>query len=129
MASGRRWAPGWTASSTRWPAATACCTPGARSRAGGGSFSSIGNLPARSVALLNTANGIWSAAGSGIRWDTNKFARVTAATIRADGFYLGGQFSQAGPHPSLGLARYRGDFRPGPPPNLKHRAYIPLGKR
>jgi hypothetical protein len=39
---------------------------------------------------------------------------------------LGGQFSQAGLHPSLGFALYNGDFGAEPLPGDRHRIYLPL---
>jgi hypothetical protein len=88
----------------------------------------MSDAPAGSVAALNTATGKWDTLAGGMRW-YNGQPHVTAVAFGPDGFYAGGQFSQAGPHPSLGFAHYRGDFSGGPPPNLAKRTYVPLAAR
>jgi trimeric autotransporter adhesin len=94
----------------------------------GGTFINIGNASARSVAILNTNTGAWDVLGSGLGW-RNGVPRASAVAIRADGLYIGGEISQAGPHPSLGFARYSGNFGVDPPPVLNRRIYLPMLRR
>jgi hypothetical protein len=91
----------------------------------GGTFTSLNDAPARSVAVLDTVTGAWDTLDGGIRWK-NGTARVRAAAIRPDALFIGGQFSQAGPHPSLGFAHYNGDFGAQPLPEDGQRVYLPL---
>jgi hypothetical protein len=91
----------------------------------GGTFSSVGDMPARSVALLDTTAGSWGNLGGGMGW-RNGVARVNALALDAGGASLGGEFSQAGPHPSLGFARYGGDLiGEPPPPETRYRVHLP----
>jgi hypothetical protein len=94
----------------------------------GGTFTAIDDLPARSVAVLDTVAGSWDALGGGIGW-RNGVARVNAGAIGADVVYLGGELSQAGPHPSLGFARYGGEFGGELPPPASYRLYLPNLRR
>jgi len=94
----------------------------------GGTFTSINAVPARSVAILNTETGVWDALGSGLRW-RNGVPRANAVASSTDAVYLGGEISQAGPHPSVGFAGYYGDFGSGPPPALTYHTYLPLTVR
>jgi hypothetical protein len=91
----------------------------------GGTFTSLNDAPARSVAVLDTVTGAWDTLDGGMRWK-NGTARVRAAAIRPDALFISGQFSQAGPHPSLGFARYNGNFGAEPHPGDRHRVYLPL---
>jgi hypothetical protein len=91
----------------------------------GGAFTSVGAMAARSVALLDTVAGSWDDVGGGIGW-RNGVARVNALALDAGGVSLGGELSQAGPHPSLGFARYGGDLiGEPPPPEARHRVHLP----
>jgi trimeric autotransporter adhesin len=91
----------------------------------GGTFTSLNDAPARSVAVLDTVTGAWDTLDGGMRWK-NGTARVRAAAIRPDTLFIGGQFSQAGPHPSLGFAHYNGDFGAQPLPEDGQHVYLPL---
>ena len=94
----------------------------------GGVFTSLDDTFARSVAILNTRTGTWDVLGSGLGW-RNGVPRASAVAIRADSIVIGGEISQAGPHPSLGLARYSGNFGVDPQPVLRPRAYLPMLRR
>jgi hypothetical protein len=66
----------------------------------GGNFTTAGSGPANYVARYNTANGAWSAIGSGVTDE------VYALAVASDGLYVGGEFAQAGARPSAGFARW-----------------------
>jgi hypothetical protein len=94
----------------------------------GGTFTAVDAVQARSVALFNTDTGVWDALGSGLGWK-NGVPRAYSLALRADGASIGGQINQAGPHPSVGIAHYSGEFGGGPPPEMKYRASLPFVAR
>jgi trimeric autotransporter adhesin len=83
----------------------------------GGTFTSIGNTPARFVGRYNSVTGQWSTLGAGMRWYNDEYTHVNTIAVGEGGLYLGGGFDYAGPHPSLGFARWNGPLDPTVPPD------------
>jgi hypothetical protein len=90
-----------------------------------GAFAAIGGQPASSVAMVDTQGGGWSALGGGVRLGGSP-ARVNAAAVSPTAAIFGGEISHAGPHPSLGVARYSGSFPDNLPPAYTHALHLPL---
>lgn len=71
----------------------------------GGSFSSIGGINARGIALWNGAR--WSALGNGVGADETATA-VLAILPQNDGIYVGGRFTRAGVSEATNVAMWDG---------------------
>ena len=98
-----------------------------------GAFTTLGSVPARYIARYDTVAGQWATLGSGMRWYNDEYTTVYGVAISAEGVYLGGQFDYAGPHPSLGFARWSGPLSgggdPPPPPPGDYTVYLPMVRR
>ncbi|MBL9078386.1 MAG: hypothetical protein JNL08_12825 [Planctomycetes bacterium] len=68
----------------------------------GGSFSSIGGIPAANVAVWNPATGVWATLGSGMTGTVNELRATASGDLLAAGF-----FTTAGGVACSGVARWR----------------------
>jgi trimeric autotransporter adhesin len=93
-----------------------------------GAFTSAGDANARFVARYNTLTGTWSTLGTGLRWYNDTFTSANAVAVAEGGVYIGGKFDKAGPHPSLGFARWNGPLN-GVVPGQDFRLFVPQVRR